>query len=153
MEVEQKAFEEHKSRLMAEFAAEKERQQCEQRQKEHHFDTQREKLLHEKKELAEHLNREYNDKIRMIEKRNQVSVQIMDSQFFQFCKLPASLFCSLKLRRFANSSNRTLQFGNVNRKPRTNCAKWKTRMRFVSSVVWSETSRSIQLWRKSMPKH
>lgn len=44
----------------------------EQRQKEHHFDTQREKLLHDKKELVEHLNREYNDKNRMIEKRNQV---------------------------------------------------------------------------------
>lgn len=72
MEIEQKSFEEQKTKLIAEFSIEKDRLLNEQQQKEYDFGVQREKLLKEKKELLEHLNRECNDKIRMMEKRNQV---------------------------------------------------------------------------------
>lgn len=58
--------------MCAEFAIEKERLLNEQQQKEYEFGLQREKLIKEKKELAEHLNRECNDKVRMMDKRNQV---------------------------------------------------------------------------------
>lgn len=44
----------------------------EQQQKENDFDMQREKIIKDKKELIDHINREFNDKVRMIEKRNQV---------------------------------------------------------------------------------
>lgn len=72
IEIEQKAFEEHKHRLIAEFTSEKERLHNEQQQKENDFDMQREKIIKDKKELIDHINREFNDKVRMIEKRNQV---------------------------------------------------------------------------------
>lgn len=72
IEIEQKSFEEHKHRLIAEFSADKERLHNEQQQKENDFDMQREKIIKDKKELIEHMNREFNDKVRMIEKRNQV---------------------------------------------------------------------------------
>lgn len=72
MEIEQKSFEEHKLRLVADFGAEKERLLVEQRQKEHDFEIRREKLIQDKKDMIEHLNREFADKARMIEKRNQV---------------------------------------------------------------------------------
>lgn len=73
MELEQKAFEDSKNRMLSEFSAEKDRLLKEIHQKEHELEFQREKLLKDKKEMAEHLNREFNEKVRMIEKRNQVS--------------------------------------------------------------------------------
>lgn len=73
VEIEQKSFDEQKSRLTAEFNAEKERWLSEHRQHEHEFELRRDKLQQEKKELVEHLHREFADKVRMIEKRNQVS--------------------------------------------------------------------------------
>lgn len=72
IEIEQKTFEEQKSRLIVEFSCEKERLLSEHRQTEHDFELRRDKLLQEKKDLAEHLHREFADKVRMIEKRNQV---------------------------------------------------------------------------------
>lgn len=73
MELEQKAFEDSKNRILAEFSADKDRLLKEIHQKEQELEFQREKLLKDKKEMAEHLNREFNEKVRMIEKRNQVS--------------------------------------------------------------------------------
>lgn len=73
MEKEQKSFEEQKNKLLTEFAMEKDRLLNEQQQKEYDLGVQRDKFIKEKKELVEHLNRECNDKIRMIEKRNQVT--------------------------------------------------------------------------------
>ena len=58
--------------MLSEFSAEKDRMLKEMHQKEQELDSQREKLLRDKKEMAEHLNREFNEKVRMIEKRNQV---------------------------------------------------------------------------------
>lgn len=72
MEVEQKTFEDSKNRIFAEFSAEKDRLLKEIHQKEQELEMQREKTLKEKKELAEQLNREFAEKVRMIEKRNQV---------------------------------------------------------------------------------
>lgn len=74
MEIEQKAFEEHKSRLLSEFGMEKERLQNEKHQKEIDSELQREKMIKDKKELIEHMNREFNDKVRMMEKRHQVRI-------------------------------------------------------------------------------
>lgn len=73
MEIEQKSFEEQKLRLVCEFNAEKDRWLSEHRQNEHEFEVRRDKLQQEKKELAEHLHRELADKLRIIEKRNQVT--------------------------------------------------------------------------------
>lgn len=73
MELEQKAFEDAKNRMLSEFSAEKDRLLKEIHQKDHELEFQREKLLKDKKEMAEHLNREFTEKVRMIEKRNQVS--------------------------------------------------------------------------------
>lgn len=72
MEIEQKSFEEKKLRSIAEFNTEKERLINEHRQKQHELEVRCDKLLQEKKELAEHLHREFSDKVRIIEKRNQV---------------------------------------------------------------------------------
>lgn len=72
MEIEQRSFEDHKARLVADFATEKTRIYNELRQKEQEFDKRREKLLQDKRDVIELLNREYSDKTRMIEKRNQV---------------------------------------------------------------------------------
>lgn len=72
MELEQKAFEDSKNRILAEFSAEKDRLIKEIHQKEQETELQREKFLKDKKELTEQLNREFNEKVRMIEKRNQV---------------------------------------------------------------------------------
>lgn len=74
MEVEQKAFEDSKNRMLIEFSAEKDRLLKEIHQKEQELEFQREKLLKDKKDISEHLNREFNEKSRMIEKRNQVCV-------------------------------------------------------------------------------
>lgn len=73
MEIEQKAFEEHKIRLVSDFNAEKERMHNEKQQKEIDLEMQREKMSKDKKELIDHLSREFNDKVRMMEKRHQVS--------------------------------------------------------------------------------
>lgn len=73
MEIERKSFEEQKLRLISEFNSEKERWLSEHRHNEHEFEVRRDKWQHEKKELAEHLHREYADKVRSIEKRNQVN--------------------------------------------------------------------------------
>lgn len=81
MQLEQKTFEDTKNRLFHEFSTEKDRLLKEIQQKEQELEMQREKLLKEKKEMAEHMNREFSEKVRMIEKRNQVSV--------------CDLFCSL----------------------------------------------------------
>lgn len=78
MELEQKAFEDSKNRIITEFAAEKDRLIKEIHQKEEELEIQREKLLKDKKEMAEQLNREFTEKVRMIEKRNQVK---KDSHF------------------------------------------------------------------------
>lgn len=72
MEIEQRSFEDHKTRLVADFATEKTRIYNELRQKEQEFDKRREKLLQDKRDIVELLNREFSDKTRMIEKRNQV---------------------------------------------------------------------------------
>lgn len=73
MEIEQKAFEEHKQRLISEFTVEKERLHDEKQQKECEFEIQRDKMNKDKKDLIDHMSRELNDKIRMMEKRHQVS--------------------------------------------------------------------------------
>lgn len=72
MQIEQRSFEEHKARLVADFATEKACIYNELRQKEQDFDKRREKLLQDKRDIVELLNREFADKTRMIEKRNQV---------------------------------------------------------------------------------
>lgn len=72
MELEQKTFEDAKNRILTEFSAEKDRMLKEIQQREQELEAQREKLLRDKKETAEQLNREFNEKVRMIEKRNQV---------------------------------------------------------------------------------
>ena len=72
MGIEQKSVEDQKARLLAEFTGEKERMQNETRQKEVDFDKKKDQLLQEKKDLAEHLGREFGEKTRMLEKRYQV---------------------------------------------------------------------------------
>lgn len=72
MEIEQRSFDEYKSRLVAEFTIEKERISNVARQKDQDFEKRRENLIQEKKDIVEHLNREFADKSRMMEKRNQV---------------------------------------------------------------------------------
>lgn len=72
MEIEQRSFDEHKSRLVAEFTIERERIANVARQKDQDFEKRRENLLQEKKDIGELLNREFADKSRMMEKRNQV---------------------------------------------------------------------------------
>lgn len=79
MEVEQKAFEDSKNRMLVELSGDKDRLVKEIHQKEQELGLQREKLLREKKEMAEQLNREFNDKVRMIEKRNQVCERHMNA--------------------------------------------------------------------------
>lgn len=85
MELEQKAFEDSRNRIHCEFSAEKDRLIKEIHQKEQELDMQRDKLLKDKKEMAEHLNREFNEKVRIIEKRNQVRVSFMKI-FFSLSK-------------------------------------------------------------------
>lgn len=72
MAEEQKSFEEQKTRLVGDFAIEKDRLVNELRQKELDFEVVKEKLVQDKKDIVEHLNRELTEKIRMIEKRHQV---------------------------------------------------------------------------------
>lgn len=81
MEIEQKSFEEQKNRLIAEFAAEKERMHTECRQKEAEFDARRDKLLQDRKDIVAHLNRECDEKIRMTEKRSQTEIASIREQF------------------------------------------------------------------------
>lgn len=73
MEAEQKAFEDSKNRILVEFSTEKDRLLKEIQQKEQDLEMQRDKSLKEKKEMAEQLNREFTEKMRLIEKRNQVN--------------------------------------------------------------------------------
>lgn len=82
MELEQKTFEDTKNRILTEFSAEKDRLLRELQQKEQELEAQREKLLRDKKDTAEHLNREFNEKVRMIEKRNQVRAKTDPKEFF-----------------------------------------------------------------------
>lgn len=72
MEIEQKSFEEHKLRLVSDFNTEKERMHNEKQQKDIDLEMQRDKMNKDKKELIDHMNREFNDKVRMMEKRHQV---------------------------------------------------------------------------------
>lgn len=72
MEIERKSFEDQKSRLIGEFNSEKERWINEHRNNEHEYEVRRDKLQQEKKDLIEHLHRDFADKVRIIEKRNQV---------------------------------------------------------------------------------
>lgn len=72
MELEQKAFEDSKNRILGEFSGEKDRLLKEIHQKEQELEMQREKFHKDKKEITEQMNREFNEKMRMIEKRNQV---------------------------------------------------------------------------------
>lgn len=76
MELEQKAFEDSKNRILTEFSGEQDRLLKEIHQKERELEMQREKFHKDKKEMTEHLNREFNEKMRMIEKRNQVAIII-----------------------------------------------------------------------------
>lgn len=76
MEDDQKSFEEQRSRLISDFAMEKERLLNELRQKDLDTEVLKEKLVQDKKDIIEHLNREFTEKIRMIDKRNQVLTSI-----------------------------------------------------------------------------
>lgn len=71
-EEDQKTFEEQKSRLISDFAIEKDRLVNELRQKDMDFERFKEKMVLDKKDIIEHLNQEFTEKIRMIDKRNQV---------------------------------------------------------------------------------
>lgn len=73
MELEQKAFEEQKIRIHTEFAGDKERLLKEIQVKEQELEMQREKSLKDKKDTCEQLNREFNEKVRLLEKRNKVN--------------------------------------------------------------------------------
>lgn len=72
MELEQKSFEDSKNRILVEFSGEKDRLLKEIHQKEQELEIQREKFHKDRKEIIEQMNREFNEKMRMIEKRNQV---------------------------------------------------------------------------------
>lgn len=170
MELEQKTFEDTKHRMLTEFTTEKERLLKEIQQKEQELEMQRDKQLKDKKEMAEHLNREFNEKVRMIEKRNQVSEIVL--LLFKHCLLP-SIFCyffllvfnvsifihffpmahfffplitfSVKSNQLASNLNRISQFGNVNMRQHLNCAKLKKRTTFVNSAELNVINKSIQL--------
>lgn len=75
MELEQKSLEDSKNRILTEFSAEKDRLLKEIHQKEQELEMQREKFHKDKKEITEQMNREFTEKMRMIEKRNQVLKQ------------------------------------------------------------------------------
>lgn len=77
MENEQHAFEEQKQRLIAEHSSEKTRVYNELRQKEVDCDKRCKKVLQEKMDMVDVLNRDFADKTRMLEKRNQVSSNTM----------------------------------------------------------------------------
>lgn len=72
IEIEQRAFAEQRTKLTAEFAVEKSRIYNELRQKEQEFDQRKDKMLQDKKDMAELLNKEFLEKTKMIEKKSQV---------------------------------------------------------------------------------
>lgn len=140
IEIEQKSFEEQRSRQIGEFNGEKERWLNEHRQKEHEFEVRRDKMQQEKKELVEHLHREFADKMRIIEIRNQVrnggkSIVNRDVSINQIHFVTSFLPISRRSHRFVNNLNRISPFGNVNTKRCINYAKLKVPMRYGSSVV------------------
>lgn len=146
MEIEQRSFEEHKTRLVAEFSAEKTRIYNEVRHKDEEFDKRCEKLLQEKKDIVELLNREFSDKSRMMEKRNQVRNRHIAQPggrnqnktfpwnrkfkgkiiIFQIFRMVYFTFCAFHSRnwfQFVNNMIRILRYGNVNKKQSTNCVR------------------------------
>lgn len=160
MELEQRTFEDIKNRMHSEFSTEKDRLIKEIHQKDQEFELQREKLLKDKKEMVEHLNREFSEKIRLIEKRNQVT--LLCKGFFFLITILMNLvlfflktlfFCSVKLSQLASNLNRILQYGSVNKRQHLNYVKSKNQIQFDNNVELKEINKLIQLLPKLMKKH
>lgn len=76
MEADQKSFEDQKSRLLADFAIEKNRLQSEIKQKELEYERQKDQLVGDKDDEIHHIKRDFKERFCQIENKNQVFIKI-----------------------------------------------------------------------------
>lgn len=73
IETEQKLFEEQKNRLVIDFVNEKERLNTELRDKELDYERRKDQILHERNSTVEQLKIEFSERIKAIDRKNQVN--------------------------------------------------------------------------------